>query len=162
MFGPKTPKNEDLIRLIGSEVAGEPTKQELKELARCEDAVTTAVGDEKPLVFLVDPGVGVTAVTDAGVAAVDKTGTLLRLAYADIVETKILMEENGVAVALESRRSRDEFELTDPARFRHMIRAGVPTLEIAQRVCSTIDPKLTAAVPNKTKKTKSSKKSNKK
>lgn len=153
MFGPKTPENKDLIRLIGSEVAGQPTKAELKELARCEEAVTLAVGDEKPLVLLVDPGVGVTAVTDAGVAAVDKSGELLSFPYADIVETKILMEVNdGVAVSFESRRARDEFTLTDPDRFQHMIRAGVPSLEIAQRVCSTVDPKLGASSSGSVKK----------
>lgn len=158
MFGPKTPQNDDLIRLIGCEVAGQPTKQELRELARCEEAVTAAIDGGKALVLLVEPGVGVTAVTEQGVTAVDRTGTRLGLSYADIVETKILIDaDDTVAVSIESRKARDDFELTDQARFQHMIKAGVASLDIAQRVCSTIDPKLGAgSVGNKVKKKKRS------
>lgn len=153
MFGPKTPQNDELTRLIGSEVAGQPTKQELKELARCEEAVTAAIGDGKALVLLVDPGVGVTVVADDGVTAVDKTGVRLGLPYADIVETTIVIDANdSVAVSVESRKSQEEFELTDHARFQHVIKAGVPSLDIAQRVCSTIDPKLGGGGGGKVKK----------
>lgn len=135
---------------MGSEVAGEPTKKELKELARCEAAVVAAIGDEKPLVLLSDPGVGVTVVSDGGVTAVDADGPKLRLPYAEIVETSILVHERGATVLLESRKAQAEYEITDVARLPHMISAGVPSLEIAQRVCSTIDPQL-AKGPKKRK-----------
>lgn len=142
MFGSKTPQDPELIRILGSEVAGQPTKGELKELARCEPAVVQSIGDEKPLVLLSDPGVGVVVVTDAAVTSVDSSGPKLRLTYPDIVETMILTHGNGATVVFESRHARENYTDQDVARLPHVIQAGVPSLEIAQRVCSTIDPKL--------------------
>lgn len=142
MFGSKTPQNPELTRLIGSEIAGQPTKAELKEVARCESAVTEAIGDEKPLVLLSEPGVGVVVITDASVTAVDKSGPKLRLPYTEIVETQILMHDAGTTVVIESKHARENYPPEDVARLPHVIQAGVPSLDIGQRVCSTIDPKL--------------------
>ena len=143
MFGSKNPKDSELVRILGSEVAGDPTKAELKELAKCEEAVVDAIGDEKALVLLADPGVGVTIVSEDAVTAVDKMGPKLRLSYPEIAETTILIGQHGdVTVVMESYKARDEFDVGDPTRLTHMIRAGVPSHEIAQRVCSTIDPRL--------------------
>ena len=143
MFGAKTPQDSELVRILGSEVAGDPTKAELKELARCEAAVVEAIGDEKALVLLADPSVGVTVVSEHAVTSVGKGGPKLRLPYADIIETTILIADNGrVSVSIESYTSRNDFDVGDTSRLAHMIQIGVPSLEIAQRVCSTIDPRL--------------------
>ena len=143
MFGAKTPQDSELVRILGSEVAGDPTKAELKELAKCEPAVVEAIGDEKALVLLADPGVGVTVVSENAVTSVAKSGPKLRLIYADILETTILIADNGsVSVSIETYASRNNFDVGDTERLTHMIQVGVPSLEIAQRVCSTIDPRL--------------------
>lgn len=143
VFGAKTPQDSELVRILGSEVAGDPTKAELKELARCESAVVEAIGDEKALVLLADPGIGVTVVSEDAVTSVAKTGPKLRLTYGEILETTILVADSGkVSVSIETYTSRNDFDVGDTARLTHMIQAGVPSLEIAQRVCSTIDPRL--------------------
>lgn len=154
MFGSKTPQDHELIRILGSEVAGEPSKAELKELAKCETAVVEAIGDEKALVLLSDPGIGVTIVGEVAVTSVDKSGPKLRLTYPEILETTILVRDTGVTVAIESRKARDDYDVGDTSRLVHMIQAGVPSLEIAQRVCSTIDPRLGRGPAKKKKKRK--------
>ena len=136
LFGTKKPNDPELIRLTASD--GGPNKAELAEVARCEEFVSLAIGAEKPLVLLSDPGMGVTVVTDDSVSFVDRTGLRVRLSYAEIVETTILETEQGTSVLIISDKSDSDPDHFDVRHLANTIHAGVSSTDMARRVCSCL------------------------
>jgi hypothetical protein len=138
LFGkPKTPQDSRLVEILSESAS--PTDKDLKALAKNQDALKAAMGDDD-LIALAATSNGILAVTlnrclDVRFGAVDR-----ELLISDIDHTEIAsLTGSDTKVSVWSRKSVEEFAPDNAKRMRHVIMADVRSRDAGQLICRTID-----------------------
>lgn len=146
MFGPSTPANEALVKLM-IDTGPDKWKRDyaLKSLAKCEGPLNDL--GQRESILLVAPDLDgmytrVLVVTFNGVAEVGKKKTDKYFTFTEIAETKLMRHPKGILVLVETHRARNDYMPDDYRRYEHMIQIMTATPGAGNKICQAIDPHL--------------------